>query len=174
MLQRRAERRNILVSRDPAQTEPHAANAERRGGGDDRRKRVTYSLIIGSFKRRRRGPRRPEEASIASTDHHHPRWLAVSLLILLLSAADAMLTLTLLGRGASEANPLMASMVNGDARSFATLKVGFTALGVVLLTLMAQVRAFGRLRVSGLLYGTLVAYAALVVYEIWLLRNVAT
>jgi hypothetical protein len=149
---------------------PSSPHSDRRLGAD-RRSRTLRSLASGSFKRRRHGPRRVADASIAVTDWYAPQWLAAALLILLLCVADALITLTLLGRGAHEANPLMDTLVHGDAGRFVAYKFGLTATGVVLLILLARVRAFGRLPVSLLLYGVLAAYLFLVLYEFRLLRH---
>ena len=146
------------------------AQRERRLG-TERRSRTLQSLAHSSFKRRRHGPRRVVDASIAATDWFAPQWLAAALLILLLCIADALITLTLLGHGAHEANPLMDTIVHGDGRRFAAFKFGLTASGVVLLILLARVRAFGRLPVSILLYGVLGGYLCLVAYEFRLLRH---
>ncbi len=131
------------------------------------------SLLVGNVNPRRRGPRRARDGSIAATDWHEPRWLAVALVILLLSVADALLTLTLVQHGALEANPIMAAFLSRDADHFVAVKIGLTAGGVVLLTLVAKVRAFGRLPVSVILYTVLTAYAGLIAYEVWLLRTIA-
>lgn len=147
-----------------------SASLQRRTG-KDRRSRTLLSLLLGSFKRRRFGPRRGADASIAVTDWHAPPLLAAALLILLLCVADALFTLTLLGHGAHEANPLMETVVHGDGRRFVFFKFGLTAAGVVLLILLARVRAFGRLPVSTLLYGVLIAYVFLVGYECKLLQD---
>ena len=80
------------------------------------------------------------------------------------------MTLALLGHGAREANPVMDAVVHGDGRIFAALKFGLTSAGVVVLILLARVRAFGRLPVSALLYGVLAGYLYLVCYEFNLLR----
>jgi hypothetical protein len=131
------------------------------------------SLASGHFKRRRHGPRRVVDASIAATDWYAPQWLAAALLILLLCVGDALITLALLGHGAYEANPMMAAIVRGDGRSLVGFKFGLTAAGVVVLILLARVRAFGRLPVSALLYAVLVGYVCLVGYELILLRHFA-
>jgi hypothetical protein len=128
-------------------------------------------LAGGSFIRRRHGPRRVVDASLAVTDWYAPQWLAAALLILILCVADALMTLALLGHGAYEANPVMDAVLHGgDGRIFAALKFGLTAGGVVVLILLARVRAFGRLPVSALLYGVLAGYVCLVTYELSLLR----
>jgi Domain of unknown function (DUF5658) len=137
----------------------------------ERRSQTLLSLASGSFKRRRHGPRRVVDASIAVTDWYAPQWLAAALLILILCVTDALMTLALLGHGAYEANPMMDAIVHGDGRSFAAYKFGLTASGVVLLILLARVRAFGVLPVSALLYGVLAGYLWLVCYEFTLLRR---
>ncbi len=152
--------------------EPALERPERRLG-TDRRRRVVYALIRGSLQPRRRGPRRAREASLAGTDWHDARWLAVALSILLLSLADALLTVRLLAYGALEANPVMAAALDGNSYAFAAAKFGLTAAGVVLLTLLARARAFGRVPVGALLQLILVGYVALLGYEIWMLHHFA-
>jgi len=91
------------------------------------------------------------------------------MLIVTLCAADAFLTLLLLERGAYEINPVMRVLLGGSGLAFAVVKIGVTASGVVLLTLFARTRAFGRVSVGALIYGVLAAYAVLVAYEFTLL-----
>jgi hypothetical protein len=149
-------------------------NQGERRVGTDRRTRNLHALVAGSLNPRRRGPRRVEDQNIAATDWHQPQWLAVALSILLLSVADALLTLTLLQhRGVLEENPIMAVLLKGDWAYFAAVKIGLTAAGVVLLTALVRVRAFGRVPVGSLLCGLLVVYVGLVGYEVWLLQSVA-
>jgi Domain of unknown function (DUF5658) len=107
---------------------------------------------------------------VGDLDWHHPQWLAVGMLIVLLSSIDAALTLTLIQQGAYEVNPFMAPIVGGSTLVFTVIKVGLTAGGVVLLTLVARMRAFGKVPVSFVLYGVLLGYGALVVYELRLLE----
>ena len=158
-----------MASRRSPHAHPLATTHERRAS-EERRSQTLRSLALGSFMRRRYGPRRVQDASFAVTDWYAPQWLAAGLLILILCVADALLTLTLLGHGAMEANPVMNAVVNGDGRSFAAMKFGLTSAGVVVLILLARVRAFGRLPVSALLYGVLAGYLWLVTYEFSLLR----
>jgi hypothetical protein len=149
---------------------PDRQQPERRQA-QDRRSATWMALWHGSFLRRRRGVRREATAAVSSIDWHHPQWLAVGLLILIFSCADALLTLQLLSLGAYEANPFMAGLVHGSGHAFALVKVGLTALGVVLLTLLASARVFARrVPVGALLYAVLGLYAALIIYELWLLE----
>jgi len=93
------------------------------------------------------------------------------MLILLLCCADALLTLTLINYGASEINPFMQPLVTGNGRSFALWKFGLTAGGVIVLILLARIRAFGGRQVGPLLYAVLLGYGLLVAYELWLLDS---
>ena len=123
---------------------------------------------MGSFARRRRNPRRGGENHLAAVDWHDARWLAVTLGILLLSCADAFLTLTLMSLGAHEANPLMRPLVMGSGAGFVAWKLGLTGAGVLALVIVARLRAFGGLPVGLLLYVILALYGVLVAYELWL------
>lgn len=137
----------------------------------DRRRQVLRALIIGSFRPQRRLPRRAGERTVGAIDWHHPQWLATAMLIVFFSSADALLTLMLMERGAYEINPLMKPLVGGSALGFTLIKVGLTAGGVVLLTVIARIRAFGRFHVGLLLYLVLAAYGALLAYEIGMLER---
>ena len=147
-----------------------SGRSERRSA-PDRRKRTLHSLLYGSFNPRRRSPRRTDARSLRDLDWHHPIWLAVAMSIVVLSCVDAALTLSLMGHGAYEVNPVMASIVGGSALIFTLVKVGMTAGGVVLLTLAARMRAFGRIPVSLLLFAVLIGYGTLIVYELKLLEE---
>jgi hypothetical protein len=56
----------------------------------------------------------------------------------------------------------------GSGRWFAFAKIGLTSGGVILLTVFARARAFGRIPVGAVLYAVLFGYATLVAYEYWL------
>ncbi len=151
-------------------TDHAAPPGERRRG--ERRSQVLRALVQGSLRPRRRGPRRLNERALTAVDWHHPQWLAVGMLIVLLSCLDALLTLSLIAHDvADEWNPLMAPLVGGSALRFAAIKIGLTAGGVVVLTQLACLRAFGRVPAGMLLYGVLALYGVLVGYEYWLLRS---
>ena len=137
----------------------------------DRRTHVLRALMYGSLHPRRRAPRRAGERGMSAVDWHHPQWLAIAMLIVVASCADALLTLMLVEHGAYEANPVMAPLVGGSALAFALVKVGLTALGVVVLTQLARLRAFGSVPVGVFLYMVLALYATLVLYELRLLNR---
>src|SRR3954468_11705787 len=116
---------------------------EERRDRTDRRRSVLRALWHGNFKRRRIAPRRTHERHAVVTDWFHPQWLGVGILILLLCCLDAVLTMTLLNHGAYELNPVMAPLLDGAGRGFVVVKIGLTALGVILLTILARLRIFG-------------------------------
>ena len=153
-----------VKERESAYTPPPA---ERRH--TERRTRVLRALVYGGLHPRRRAPRRIDDRAVVGVDWHHPQWLAVAVLIVLLCCADVFLTLELMQHGAYEVNPFMAPLVGHSASAFALVKIGVTALGVLLLTQLARVRAFGRIPVGVFLYSVLAIYAALVLYEVRLL-----
>jgi hypothetical protein len=138
----------------------------------ERRRSVLRALWHGNFKRRRVAPRRTHERHAVVTDWFHSQWLGVGILILLLCTFDAVLTLTLISHGAYELNPFMDPLVGGTGRSFAVVKFGLTAVGVVMLTVLARLKVFGR-TVGYLLYVILAIYGVLVTYELFLLRNIS-
>ncbi len=152
-----------------AQESPEGQGFTNRRLAPERRRRSFHALFHGSFHPRRHRLRRSQDALVAGVDWHHPQWLAIAMLIVLLSSFDAALTLTLLQRGAYEINPFMAPLVGGSAGLFTAIKVALTAGGVVLLTVLARLRAFGRIPVGALLYLVLAVYGLLVIYEIRLL-----
>lgn len=143
--------------------------AERRRGPDRRHLSLSSFLRGGITPRRRRG-RRADEQHLP-IDWHEPYLLFLSVMILLLSFADAFLTLTLIMGGATEANPLMAFILNDHPQLFAVSKMGLTGLGVVVLVALARARLFRMLRAGFVLQGFFVAYVALIAYEWWLLRT---
>jgi hypothetical protein len=146
------------------------SKVERRGRGPDRRRVTLRSFLKGGVTPRRRGGRRADEQHLP-IDWHEPYLLFLALTILLLSVADAFLTLTLIMGGAQEANPLLAFVLREHPELFAAVKMGLTGSGVLVLVAVARARLFRILRVGLVLQGVFVAYVALIAYEWWLLRT---
>jgi hypothetical protein len=163
--------RTNVSTPEPSRDHPSHASVAAERRRVERRQHVLRALIHGSFKPRRHAPRRSDERTVSAVDWHHPQWLAIAILILALSCADALLTLMLIAHGAYEANPLMAPLVAGSGLGFTVVKVGLTGVGVIFLTQLARIRAFGRIPVGLLLYTTLALYAALIYYEFSLLGD---
>ena len=147
---------------------PAGVYVERRRGGD-RRNLTLRSFLQGGVTPRRRGGRRAGEQHLP-VDWHEPYLLFLSLTILLLSVADAFMTITLIMGGATEANPLLEFVLRDHPEWFAAIKMGLTGTGVLMLVAMARSRLF-HMRVGFVLQGIFVAYVALIAYEWWLLRT---
>jgi Domain of unknown function (DUF5658) len=138
----------------------------------DRRRRAFWSVCYGSFNpRRRTPPRRLEDSQFHSLDWYSAHLLAVTIGVLLLSVADAFLTLVLLQSGAAEVNPVMAALVYRDAALFTVLKMALTSVSLILMVFLARYRFMRVLQVTWVLYGVLIVYMTLIAYEIWLLKG---
>jgi Domain of unknown function (DUF5658) len=158
------------IHRDPAGADLSAGVQAERRRGVDRRRLTLHSFFRGGIRPRRRNGRRTGEQHMP-IDWHEPYLLFLSLTILLLSVADAFLTLTLLMGGAVEVNPLMAFILRDHPQLFALVKMALTGGGIVVLVAMARSRLFRIMRVGYVLQGFFVAYVALIAYEWWLLRT---
>jgi hypothetical protein len=147
-----------------------AALADRRRG-PDRRRTTLRTFVQGSLTPRRRGGRRADERHHL-VDWHEPHLLFLSVMILMLSVADAFLTLTLLTVGATEANPFLAYILEDHPKLFAAVKMGLTSVGVLVLVAVARAPLFRVMRAGTVMHWLLAAYVALIVYEWWLLHSV--
>jgi hypothetical protein len=146
---------------------------ERRLAAGDRRRKLVYSLVYGGLRPRRRTGRRAADHHRPIIDWHGPGLLASSILVLVLCVADAFLTLWLMTDGAIEANPLMALLLVGDVQRFAITKLALTGGGIVTLVAMANFRVFRLIRAGALVHTILLAYLALVSYELALVAHSA-
>jgi len=154
----------------PQTTDALEEAAERRAGLDRRRTNLR-SFLQGGLTPRRRGGRRTDEHHLP-IDWHEPYLLFLAVMILLLSLADAFLTLTLLTVGAQEANPILAFILNDHPQFFAVIKMGLTGVGVLVLVAVARARLFRIMRVGVVLQGIFVGYVALIAYEWRLLHAI--
>lgn len=145
-----------------------------RRAGIDRRKRTVGAYVYGGLHPRRVGGRRAEDQLYPIIDWHSPRVLALALAIIALSVADGVLTVILIHHGATEANPFMALFVPHDLPLFAAVKLGLTSIGVLVLVACSRMRLMRVFPGEAVLYPILLAYIALVVYELRLLPIVQT
>jgi hypothetical protein len=156
----------------PAVPAPLPEQRGARRGPPDRRKRIVWAMLYGSFNpRRRKPPRRLDDSRFHALDWHESHLLAVAIGILLLSVADAFMTVTLLAGGAIEVNPIMALVVYRSDAVFAAVKMAMTGAGVTLMVLLARYRLLRTVRVDVMMYGILFGYFALLSYEFWLTRE---
>jgi Domain of unknown function (DUF5658) len=169
----RSRRINDWVSRQLQATaaRPPAWGSDRRVR-TDRRNPGFWSVLYGSFNPRRRRPaRRLNDSRFHPIDWYSAHLLAVSIGILLFSAADAFLTSILLVHGADEINPVMAVLVYRSVAAFAAFKMAMTGISLMVMVFLARYRFMRLIRVEMVMYAVLLVYAWLIGYEIWMLKG---
>jgi Domain of unknown function (DUF5658) len=145
-----------------------AAKEDRRTATDRRGRHVLFTDWRWSFEGRRRRGRRPDDGADLGVDLYDPSLFLVALAIFLLSCTDAMMTLTLIGRGvAYEANPLMKSLMDSDPQLFVNLKIVFTGAGVLFMVVLADARLLRFLPVRYIMHGLLVMYSTVVGFQLF-------
>jgi hypothetical protein len=142
--------------------------------GKDRRTKSGFnarSFLLGG----RRGKIRRQEDTrrIFYVDQYSPKLFAVIVAILFLSVIDALLTLSLLNRGAYEINPVMAFFLKFGPYPFLTSKYLLTIIPVICLLMYRNiVIRIIKISTRSLLYFIAVVYLAVVVWELYLISNV--
>lgn len=137
---------------------------------DGERRRYTLRTLWGALRQPRRlQGRRTLDRRFAVLDRVEPgvAWLGV--LLVSLSIMDAVFTLTLIGRGGSELNPVMNAVMQHGVAAFLAVKMLLTAVPALLLVATANVLLFGRFRARSLLAALTGLYGGLIAYELLLL-----
>jgi len=137
----------------------------------DRRQLSWRTFVRGSITPRRRGHRRDQDHE-SLIDWHEPHLLFLAITICLLSVTDAFLTLTLIGKGAHEVNPVMAWLLDEAPRLFAGIKMALTGSGIVILVALGRARLFRIIRISNIIHWCMLGYIGLIVYEAWLIAQI--
>jgi hypothetical protein len=132
---------------------------------DDRRIFTWRTVFYGFIRSRRRDLRRGNDAEIVFLDWHHPWLFFLAVGTMLLSCADAFMTLQLLQRGMIEANPVMEVVLGHGATAFLVTKMLMTGTSILVLVFLAKARFLNRLRTGLVLTIFFSAYACLTCYE---------
>lgn len=133
----------------------------------EQRRAFTWRTVFFGFMRsRRHALRRDEDAGVIFLDWHHPWLFFLAVGIMLLSCADAFLTLTLMQHGMIEANPFMDAMLSQGTAVFAVSKVLMTGTSILILVFLAKSRFMNRFRTGLFLTIFFSVYCCLVCYEI--------
>jgi len=135
----------------------------------ERRRFGWRTVLYGFLRSRRRAVRRAGDGEPVFTDWHHPWLFFLATATMLLSSIDAFFTLQLLERGATEINPVMASVLGVGTQAFAATKMLLTGFGILVVVFLARSRLFNRLRTGLVLTGFFSVYCCLVCYEFVLL-----
>lgn len=139
--------------------------AEQRAG-IDRRQFSWRTVAFGFMLSRRHGHRREADEAVVFLDWHHPWLFFLATGTMLLSCADAFLTLKLLDLGMIEANPVMRVIMEQGTSVFTSTKLAMTAVGIFTLVFLAKARFLNRFRTGLFLTMFFSAYACLVCYEL--------
>ena len=135
-------------------------------GGVDRRQFSWRTVAYGFALSRRRTVRRADDGDVVFLDWHHPWLFFLATGTMLLSCADAFLTLRLLDLGMVEANPVMKAIMNQGALAFTSTKLAMTGVGILMLVFLAKARFLNRVRTGLFLTIFFSFYACLVCYEL--------
>ena len=114
-------------------------NVDRRSGIDWRNQvGINFrSLLFGG--RRKNIRRKFDIQNRFHVDQYNAFFFAAIVIILTLSAIDALLTLFLIGNGAFELNPIMAYYIQIGPYWFLPVKYGLTSIGVVSLLILRNI-----------------------------------
>jgi hypothetical protein len=132
----------------------------------DRRQFSWRTVAYGFLRSRRHEHRRNEDEDVIFLDWHHPWLFFLATGIMLLSCADAFLTLLLLDLGMVEANPVMQAIMEQGTTVFTSAKLAMTAVGILTLVFLAKARFMNRIRAGLFLTTFFSGYACLVCYEL--------
>ena len=136
---------------------------EDRRSGDRRNKPTPLFSRYMLFGGRRTGDRRIAGSPNQYVDRYEA-WLVGALVaISALCALDAVFTLLYIQKGGSEANPVMAVVIEWGPLPFLVIKCVVTNLGLVILCLHKNFRY-----VKAVICWLLAIYSALLVYHLWL------
>ena len=121
-----------------------------------------------SAPRRTKG-RRTTDRRYPIVDHFDSGILLLAILLMGLSIADSIFTLTLISRGGSELNPIMNWFLGHSVWAFIIVKMILTGIPAVLLVATGNVLLYKRWRARSILGAMVGLYAGLIVYELSLL-----
>ena len=133
---------------------------------DDRRALTWRTVFFGFIRSRRHSHRRSVDDTIVFIDWYHPWLFFLATGTMLLSCADAFLTLQLIDRGMFEANPLMRLVLDESTLLFTSTKLALTGLGILVLVFFAKSRFMNRFPNGLFLTMFFSFYACLVCYEL--------
>jgi hypothetical protein len=145
---------------------------ERRTGLDRRQKRLPLLKWLFFNGKREFGRRDDDHKQIVALDRYSPSLFIGIIIVLSLSLLDALLTLTLLSRGAKEMNPVMDYYLSYGPHVFLSAKYGLTSLSVLIIVLLKNtLHTRYRLSTSTLLHLFSAAFGSVVIWQFYLLSR---
>ena len=145
-------------------------DVERRSG-EDRRRQHPLSTRQLFYKGQRKTVRRAaDRRQIVALDRYSPSLFVAIIVVLSLSLLDAMFTLILLSRGATELNPVMEYYLSHGPHAFLFVKYGLTSLSVLLIVLLNNALATRyRIGTGMLLHLFAACFGSVVIWQVYLL-----
>ena len=137
----------------------------------DRRLFSWRTVFFGFMLSRRREHRRDVDDEVVFMDWHHPWLFFLATGTMLLSCADAFLTLQLINLGMIEVNPIMNAIMDQGTLLFTSTKLAMTGVGILILVFLAKAKFLNRFRTGAFLTLLFSSYACLVCYELVNLLN---
>jgi hypothetical protein len=153
--------------------QPKGVSVEHRTNSRDRRTQTLQSIVYGALQPRRQTNRRPRDNQVYVLDWHDSGLFLLAMSIVVMSCMDAWFTLQLLSIGGEEVNWFMAVLLDNDVSTFLAIKYAVTGAGVIVLVALARFRLGGLLPVRRVLEALVATYACLLIYEVYLLVEVA-
>lgn len=145
---------------------------ERRSGCDRRHRKLGILSKYWLTGRRAAVRRNEDEQRAYRIDRHSYRTLAVILLIVMLSIIDAILTLHLVDRGATELNPIMDYSLGHGPLTFFWVKYMLTSVALIIILTNKTAYLFNtRFQVKILFIVFLVPFVLVIQWELYLLFN---
>ena len=132
----------------------------------ERREFTWRTVFFGFTRSRRHAHRRSIDDEVIFLDWHHPWLFFLATGIMLLSCADAFLTLQLIDLGMIEANPVMQAVMAQSTVLFTSTKLAMTGFGILVLVFLAKSKFLNRFRTGAFLTVFFSFYASLVCYEL--------
>ena len=133
---------------------------------NDRREFTWRTVFFGFTRSRRHAHRRLIDDDVVFLDWHHPWLFFLSVGTMLLSCADAFLTLQLINLGMIEVNPVMQAVLAQSTLLFTSTKLAMTGFGILVLVFLAKSQFLNRFRTGLFLTVFFSFYASLVCYEL--------
>ncbi|HMV12589.1 MAG TPA: DUF5658 family protein [Nitrosomonas sp.] len=117
------------------------------------------------LKQGKRVLKRRSGSGAAYVDTYSTYIVLCTILTIILSALDALLTLNILARGGVELNNFMAVLIDDSTEKFVSIKLALTSLAMIFLLIHHHVELTQSLKVKHLLILILVGYSTLICYE---------
>lgn len=104
-------------------------------------------------------------------DRHEPHLVLISVVVILFSLFDALLTLEILERGGVELNYFADILIGFGLYGFILSKYLITAFGMIVLVVHKHYEVFLGLQVRHAIYAIVSIYTALIIYELVLILS---